>query len=217
MAGNELAQLNEDLRNDQLKEAWQRFGPFLLLALVALVIGTAVWSGWNWWTHKQQEKHTQTFAKTLDVTDSAARLATLRDLSATSTAAPAQLALVGDAVASGDRGKMAKAIADMKNADNIAPYYRELAVILQARLALDGDDKLVATALNDLNRIAADDKSAWMGQAVLYQAILKMRQAGEVKEISDIADAAEKKIGADKDLAAQLRNFENFYLADRPN
>ncbi|GGF86531.1 MULTISPECIES: tetratricopeptide repeat protein [Rhizobium] len=42
-------EVNEELRSDQLKNAWRRYGRIAIGVAVAIVIGTAAWRGYEYW------------------------------------------------------------------------------------------------------------------------------------------------------------------------
>jgi len=45
-----IREVNEEIRQDQAKALWDRYGPFLIAIAVAIVLATAAWVGWEYWT-----------------------------------------------------------------------------------------------------------------------------------------------------------------------
>lgn len=44
-----IREVNEEIRQDQAKALWDRFGPVLIGAAVLVVLGTAAWVGYDYW------------------------------------------------------------------------------------------------------------------------------------------------------------------------
>jgi hypothetical protein len=42
-------EVDEEIRNDRVKALWDRFGAFLILLAILIVLGTAAWVGWSYW------------------------------------------------------------------------------------------------------------------------------------------------------------------------
>ncbi|AJY44739.1 tetratricopeptide repeat protein [Martelella endophytica] len=48
-----IREVNEELRSDRMRDAWRRYGRYLIAAAVLLVIGTAGWRGYEYWQSRQ--------------------------------------------------------------------------------------------------------------------------------------------------------------------
>jgi hypothetical protein len=46
-------EVDEEVRQEQLKKLWQRYGHFVIGALVAIVLAVAGWRGYEWWLAKK--------------------------------------------------------------------------------------------------------------------------------------------------------------------
>ncbi len=46
-------EVEEDIRRDQIKRAWDRLGPYVLGVAVLIVLGTAGYRGWEYWQGRQ--------------------------------------------------------------------------------------------------------------------------------------------------------------------
>ena len=44
-----IREVNEEMRQDQAKAVWDRYGPFALIAAVLVVLGTAAWVAYDYW------------------------------------------------------------------------------------------------------------------------------------------------------------------------
>jgi hypothetical protein len=215
MSVNDFAQLTEEIRQDEMKALWQRFGGLVLVLVLAVIVGTAIWTGVEAYQTGQREKATGQLASVLDLEPSA-RAAKLTGMVETPVGTIARLTLIGDALEAGNTDAARKEIAALADDKDSSEFYRQMAVILEARLALDGTGKDGTAALAKLKKLAEDVNTPWGPQAVFYKAVIEMRAAGDVKEIRRIADDAGKKLAGDQALLRQLTSLENLYLADRP-
>ena len=46
-------EVDEEVRREQLKKLWQRYGVYAIAACVLLVAGVAAWRGYDWWETKK--------------------------------------------------------------------------------------------------------------------------------------------------------------------
>jgi hypothetical protein len=46
-------EVDEEVRREQLKKLWERYGGYLIAACIAVVIGIGAWRGYEWWQAKQ--------------------------------------------------------------------------------------------------------------------------------------------------------------------
>jgi len=58
-------EVNEELRQDQAKALWDRFGPAFIGLAVLVVLGTAAFVGWQYWTESQANRSGDAFAAAL--------------------------------------------------------------------------------------------------------------------------------------------------------
>ena len=42
-------EVDEEVRREQLKKLWDRYGNFVIAALILVVVGVAAWRGYAWW------------------------------------------------------------------------------------------------------------------------------------------------------------------------
>ncbi|WP_029074182.1 tetratricopeptide repeat protein [Kaistia adipata] len=46
-------EVEDDLRREKAKRLWARFGPYVLLVAVLIVVGVGGWRGWEYWREQQ--------------------------------------------------------------------------------------------------------------------------------------------------------------------
>ena len=62
-------EVDEDIRRDQVKKIWDRFGPYVLGLAVLIVIGTAGYRGWEYWQQTRAQATGDRFAAALDLSE----------------------------------------------------------------------------------------------------------------------------------------------------
>ena len=60
-----VKEVDDELRTDQLKSLWERYGVILAAAAIAIVAGTAAFEGWKWWQAKQSSASGDIFLSAL--------------------------------------------------------------------------------------------------------------------------------------------------------
>jgi hypothetical protein len=46
-------EVDEEVRREQLKKLWERYGTYIVAACVLIVVGVGAWRGYEWWQTKQ--------------------------------------------------------------------------------------------------------------------------------------------------------------------
>jgi hypothetical protein len=65
-----IREVNEELRQDQAKALWDRFGPAFIALAVAVVLATAAWVAWEWWVETQANESGDRFSAALQLANS---------------------------------------------------------------------------------------------------------------------------------------------------
>lgn len=81
-----IREVNEELRQDQLKSIWRRFGPIAIGAAVVLVLATAAYVGYERWTASRANASGDAFSQALDLArkgENDEALAAFKDLEST--------------------------------------------------------------------------------------------------------------------------------------
>ncbi len=60
-------EVDEDLRHEQLKKVWDRFGPYVIGLAILIVVATAGYRGWIYWQEKQAQATGDRFVAALDL------------------------------------------------------------------------------------------------------------------------------------------------------
>jgi hypothetical protein len=64
-----IREVNEELRSDQLRFVWRRFGRVIIAAAVLIVLGTAAYSGYRYWAGHQANDTGDKFIAALTLAD----------------------------------------------------------------------------------------------------------------------------------------------------
>lgn len=62
-----IREVNEELRSEQMRAVWRRFGPVLIGAAVAVVVGTAGYVGYEYWRESQAAASGDKFLAALEL------------------------------------------------------------------------------------------------------------------------------------------------------
>jgi hypothetical protein len=182
-----MREVDEAVRQDQLLTFWERFGRWIV---VAVVVGLLAFAGWLYWQHHsktQSEAVSENLAKILDTatgggTPDAKALAALEQASQPGFRAAAQLTKAGVASRKGDaKGAIAAYKAMAADASLDAPY-RELALVRQTALEFD---TLPPQQVIDRLKPLAVEGAPWFGSAgemvaIAYMKLRKPELAGPI-------------------------------------
>lgn len=64
-----IREVNEELRQDQLKALWTRFGALIVIAVAAVLLGTAGWVGYGYWNEQRANRSGDAFSQALDLAE----------------------------------------------------------------------------------------------------------------------------------------------------
>ncbi|BCP52900.1 membrane protein [Kaistia sp. 32K] len=79
-------EVEDDLRREKAKRLWARFGPYVLLVAVLIVIGVGGWRGWEYWREQQAAAEGDRFVAALKLASESKHdeaIAALNDIAAT--------------------------------------------------------------------------------------------------------------------------------------
>ena len=138
-----IREVEEELRSDRLKGFWDRFGTYIIAAAVIVVIATAAWTGYEYYTESRANASGDRFLAALNLANegkSDEALAALQKLEADGYGAYPVLARMRAATVLQDKGDAAGAVAafDAVAADTSAPQaVRDMANIRAAYILVD--------------------------------------------------------------------------------
>lgn len=138
-----IREVNEELRSERAKAIWRRFGPFIIGAAIAVVLGTAANVAYNHWTSTQAAASGDEFLAALDLAAAGKNdeaLTVLEKLQASGYGSYPALAQMRSASILASKGDKVGAVAayDKAAADQSVPApLRDMAKIHAAYILLD--------------------------------------------------------------------------------
>ncbi|SFZ81567.1 hypothetical protein SAMN02983003_0568 [Devosia enhydra] len=140
-----LREVDEELRGDRMRNLWRRFGPWIIIAAVAIVLAVAVNEGWSWWQRSTTAQASDTFYSALELAeqgDVPGAISALDAIEATGASGYQTLARFREAALLARDGRRDEAVAayDALSTSVTEPRVRELAFVLAASLLVDGGD-----------------------------------------------------------------------------
>jgi hypothetical protein len=137
-----VREVDDEIRQDQLKSLWRRFGPILIAAAVLIVAGVGGWRGYQYWNENRANVSGDRFLAALDQArdgNTAEALKSLETLQADGTGAYPLLAKLRAAgILAETDAKAAVAAFDAVAADgSVAQPLRDIARLRAAYLLVD--------------------------------------------------------------------------------
>jgi hypothetical protein len=135
-------EVDEEVRREQLKKLWERYGAYFIAACIAVVIAVGAWRGYEWWQAKQAAQSGAAFEQAVTLAESGKHqeaAAAFAKLSADGTAGYRVLSRLREAaeLATTDR-KAAVAGYDAIATDNrVGQVVQDLAAVRAGYLLVD--------------------------------------------------------------------------------
>lgn len=180
-------EIDEELRRDNLQQLWSRFGRYVIVLAVLVVVATAAVIGWRQYQQRQHEVAGGRYAAALDLVaqgknaEAAEAFASL----AQGSGGLATLARLNEAAAKANAGDIDGAVAlyDGVAADGAAQStLRDVATLMAARYGLDkGDPQAIVTRLQPLTNAS----SPWHGLALELTALAELKAGDKAKAKAD--------------------------------
>jgi hypothetical protein len=153
-----IREVDEELRREQLKALWDRFGWLFIGVCVLIVAITAGYRGWIWWEERRAAAAGDRFLAAIEAIEQGDRAEGEAQLTAIVAeggpgyAALARLKLAGEKVAAGEKEAALAAYDALAGDSSLGEPLRDLARIRAALLALDmGDAAGAAERAETLN------------------------------------------------------------------
>lgn len=212
---NFIAEINEELRSDQLRNFWKRFGPWVIAAMVAIVIGVAGYEGYNWWRDSNSAKASDDFYAALqlaDGTDAAAAQKALDTLATGGWGGYPTLAKFRNAALLAHDGKIDEAVAayDALAGQQTNQRLRDVALVLAAYLLVDKGD---VAAVNQRVAGIVDGASAMRNAAREALGLVKYK-AGDLEGARQSFQAAVDDANSSSEMRQRIEIYLRQLLAE---
>lgn len=198
-----LREVDEAVRQDRLLGVWQRFGRWIV---VAVVVGLAAFGAWLWWDHHSKQVSGEVAEKAQEALRSAAAgrtpdpatIGALKGAGQPGYRAVGLLTEAGVTAQKGDAAKAARLYAAIAADGKVAQPYRDLATV--RRVALEFDTLAPQAVIDTLKPLAVEG-NPWFGSAGEMSAIAYMKMGKK-----DVAGALFAAIAKDDGVPATLRS-----------
>lgn len=192
-----IREVDEDLRRDQMKKLWLRYGSVLIALAVLAVAGTAGKVAWDHWRQQERAAEALRFVAADDALEAARdkeaadQFAALAAEGKTGFVALARLKEAEAKLALKDQPGAITALDDLSATANDGPILRELGVLLAAERQLETADPAELTRA--LEPLASGD-APWRNQARELLALLAIR-TGDLAKARQILEELSKEVG----------------------
>ncbi|WP_425404271.1 tetratricopeptide repeat protein [Hwanghaeella sp.] len=187
-------EIDEELRQDKLKEQWAKYGRYVVAVAILVVGGVGGYKGWQYYEVQQREKAAAMYAQAVDLagqqnlSEAAAQLGQLADEGNTGYRIVATLRQAALLVQAGDQQNAAVIYEKLAADTSIPEYYQELALVLMAMQQADDADP--QSLIDRLKPLAAEGKP-WRTTAHELMASLYLRlndTSAARQELAAVAD-----------------------------
>jgi hypothetical protein len=155
-------EVDEEVRREQLKKLWERYGNYVVAAAIVLVAGVGAWRGYEWWEARKAAEAGAAFEAASALAEAGKRSeaeAAFAKIVADGTAGYRHLARLREAAELAQTDpKAAIALYDKIAADNaLGPVLQDLAALRAGALLIDAGS--YAEAQQRLEPLAAADRT----------------------------------------------------------
>jgi hypothetical protein len=203
-----VREVNDEIRSDQFKSLWDRYGILLISAAVAIVLATAGWRGYEYWRDGKANASGDTFLSALtkaNAGDNDGALTELTELEKSGFGAYPVLARMRAATVEAAKGDAAKAVSAFETIANDASVdasIRDMARLRAGLLLVDTGSyedvaKQVEVLSSDGNPLRHSAREA-MGLAA-WKAGKAVEAEGFFKQLAD-DDQAPRNLGERAEL-----------------
>jgi hypothetical protein len=133
-------EVDEEIRQEQFKKLWARFGTLVIGVCLAIILGVGGWQGWKYWQTKQAQAAGDSFFAATELVSAGKPEEALKQFDSVSHPGFAPLARLREASVLASQGKAAEAVAmyDAVAADATADTaLRDLAKVRAAAALAD--------------------------------------------------------------------------------
>ncbi len=201
-------EVDEELKEENFKKLWDRYGTYLIAAVILLVGGVAAYKFWESYTYDQRQAYSEAFISAIALaeegknSDAASAFTIIAEDASVGYAMLARFREASSRRKDGDTSAAIDIYETLAVDDSIEPLYQDLALLLSVMAQADKDDPKALS--NRLAPLAAS--GPWRHTAGEYIGLFALRQgdtAAARKRFEMIADDAQAPRGM-RQRAAEL-------------
>ncbi|MEZ5871820.1 MAG: tetratricopeptide repeat protein [Nitratireductor sp.] len=140
-----IREVDEELRHDQAKALWNRFGNLIIGAAILVVVATGAYRYWEYYTEQKAAASGDVFLSAIELSkqgrqdDAIAKLQELTDSGVGDYPALARLRLAGELIGRGDTAGALKAFAEISADQKVPEPLRSVATLRAGMVAVDSE------------------------------------------------------------------------------
>ena len=203
-----IREVDEEIRDEQLRNLWDRFGPFVIGFALLIVLGTAASKGYDYWQETQAATAGNAFMAAIDKStngDAEGAIAALESLKAEGAGGYPVLADMRIAAEKADSGDVDGAIAQYEAIANNASYETVIQDLARVRLnALMLDQGRADEVILQLSGLMDGNGFRHSARELVLLAYMETKAFDQALPIAD-------RVVADAETPAQLRQRAEVY------
>jgi hypothetical protein len=182
-------EVDEEVRREQLKKLWERYGNLVIAAALVVLVGVGTWRGYEWWEAKKAAESGAAFEAAMNLAEAGKRTeaeAAFGKIATDGTTGYRHLARLREAAElSQTDPKAAIAVYDKIAADgSVGPVLQDLAALRAGGLLIDSG--ALAEAQRKLEPLAASERTfRYTARELLVLAAWRSGDAAAAKRWSD--------------------------------
>lgn len=135
-------EVDEEVRRERLRQLWQKWGGYLLLAVFVIVLAVGGWRGWNWWQDRQAAAAGAAFEAAVALADAGRHREAAAAFAKIASEAPAGYRVLARlreaaALARDDRAAAVAAYDAAAQDSSVPRVFRELAAVRAGAILVD--------------------------------------------------------------------------------
>ncbi len=169
-----FAEVDEAMKRERLEKLWAQHGKWLIAAIVAIILGTAGFSGWKSWNTNVQTHQTSLLLQAMESDNPAQALEKISGDIRPGLRGIALLSAGGTLITDKNEDRAYAVFRKAAQDTSIPAEFRDLAILMSVRLGArqDTEGKSSTEFLSQLETILANDKSPWRYHAMLETAVI---------------------------------------------
>ncbi|WP_319413979.1 tetratricopeptide repeat protein [uncultured Cohaesibacter sp.] len=204
-----IREVDEELRHEQIKSMWDKFGPFVIGFALLIVLGTAADKGYEYWRHKQAAESGDAFIAALSLSEEGKKdeamvaLEKIKAEGAGGYPVLAEMRIASEKAANGDIDDAIALFKDAANNPDVQPVIQSLARI-RANVLMLNQGK-VDEVINELTSLMDNNGFRHSARELVMLAYLQKKDYAQAMPIAE-------RISQDAETPPEMRQRAQVYV-----
>nr|WP_319513122.1 tetratricopeptide repeat protein [uncultured Cohaesibacter sp.] len=204
-----IREVDEELRHEQIKSMWDKFGPYVIGFALLIVLGTAADKGYEYWRQTQAAKAGDAFIEALSLSEDGKKdeaLAALEQIKADGAGGYpllAEMRIASEKAASGDVDEAVSLFKDVANNPDVQPVIQSLARI-RANVLMLNQGK-ADEVINELTGLMDNNGFRHSARELVLLAYLEKQDYAQAMPIAE-------RISQDAETPPEMRQRAEVYV-----